>query len=81
VLLWDVFQGILVQDLGTVILALPYLELREVDEELLVKGSFAQLGKRPFEVEATVSVVSLVLFEVGCFNIASCNRVDVDEPL
>ena len=79
-LFWNVLQGVLVKDLGSIIFTLPNFKLGELDEELFIKSSFPELSERPLEVKTSISMVSLMLFKVCCFNIAGCNRVHVDEP-
>lgn len=66
----DALKGIFVQNLGSFVLSLSYLELGELDKELLVEGSLAKLCERSLEVESGFVMAALVLFEVRCLNIA-----------
>lgn len=75
----DALKGIFVQNLGSFVLSLSYLELGELDEELLVEGSLAKLSERSLEVKPGFVVAALVLFKVCRLNIAGWQRICIDE--
>ena len=56
-------------------------KLGELNEELLVKGTFAKLSQRSLVIQPSASMASLMLFKVGCFDVARGGRIVVDEAL
>ena len=74
-----VLEGILEEDFSPVVLTLPNLKLSEMDEELFVKGTSAELSQRSLVVEAGVSMVPLMLLKVGRFDKACSDRVCIYE--
>ena len=80
VFLLNIFEGILVQDLRSLIFTLSLLKLCELDEELLVEGSLAKLSQGSFKHKSCSGMVPLVFFKVGSLHIALRHWVCVNIP-